>query len=68
MNWNTFGRGMAVSAIALSVAGIASAQVTTSSMRGQVTNAEGAAVPNATGRHHTHAFGYDVRRCYQRER
>jgi hypothetical protein len=48
MNWNTFGRGMAVSAIALSVAGIASAQVTTSSMRGQVTNAEGSAVPNAT--------------------
>tara|TARA_R110002020_G_scaffold83397_2_gene207273 strand:+ start:184280 stop:187450 length:3171 start_codon:yes stop_codon:yes gene_type:complete len=48
MNWNTFGRGMAVSAIALSVAGIASAQVTTSSMRGQVTDAEGTAVPNAT--------------------
>jgi hypothetical protein len=48
MNWNTFGRGMAVSAIALSVAGIASAQVTTSSIRGQVTNSDGAAVSGAT--------------------
>jgi len=48
MNWNTFGRGMAVSAIALSVAGIASAQVTTSSIRGQVSDADGAAVADAT--------------------
>ncbi len=39
---------MAVSALALSVAGIASAQVTTSSIRGQVTNSEGAAVADAT--------------------
>jgi len=48
MNWNTFGRGMAVSAIALSVAGIASAQVTTSSIRGQVSDADGGAVSGAT--------------------
>ncbi|MEQ8301469.1 MAG: TonB-dependent receptor [Hyphomonas sp.] len=48
MNWNTFGRGMAVSAIALSVAGLAAAQVTTSSIRGQVTNSDGAAVSGAT--------------------
>jgi hypothetical protein len=39
---------MAVSAIALSVAGIASAQVTTSSIRGQVSDADGAAVADAT--------------------
>lgn len=48
MNWNTFGRGMAVSAIALSVAGIAAAQVTTSSIRGQVSDADGGAVSGAT--------------------
>lgn len=48
MNWNTFGRGMAVSAIALSVAGIAAAQVTTSAVRGQVSNDEGQAVAGAT--------------------
>ncbi|MBU1287155.1 MAG: TonB-dependent receptor [Alphaproteobacteria bacterium] len=48
MNWNTFGRGMAVSAIALSVAGIASAQVTTSSIRGSVTDSNGSPVSGAT--------------------
>lgn len=41
-------RGAAVSAIALSVAGLASAQVTTSSIRGEVTNESGAAVSGAT--------------------
>lgn len=48
MNWNTFGRGMAVSAIALSVAGIAAAQVTTSAVRGSVSNDDGQAVVGAT--------------------
>lgn len=48
MNWNTFGRGMAVSAIALSVAGVAMAQVTSSSVRGQVTGEDGQPVSGAT--------------------
>jgi outer membrane receptor for ferrienterochelin and colicin len=39
---------MAVSAIALGVAGLAAAQVTTSSIRGQVTDSNGAAVSGAT--------------------
>ncbi|MEE2921136.1 MAG: TonB-dependent receptor [Pseudomonadota bacterium] len=46
-NWTTFGRGAAVSAVALSMAGVAMAQVTTSSIRGQVTNDEGQAVAGA---------------------
>ena len=46
-NWTTFGRGAAVSAIALSMAGVAMAQVTTSSIRGQVTNDDGQAVAGA---------------------
>lgn len=48
INWNNFARGAAVSAIAISVAGIASAQVTTGSVRGQVTDETGAAVSGAT--------------------
>ena len=48
INWNNFARGAAVSVLALSVAGIASAQVTTSSIRGQVTDSNGAVVSGAT--------------------
>ncbi|MDX1291352.1 MAG: carboxypeptidase regulatory-like domain-containing protein [Hyphomonas sp.] len=47
-NWTTFGRGAAVSAIALSIAGVAMAQVTTSAIRGAVTDEDGAAVAGAT--------------------
>ncbi|MEP1597472.1 MAG: TonB-dependent receptor, partial [Hyphomonas sp.] len=47
-NWTTFGRGAAVSAIALSIAGVAMAQVTTSAIRGSVTDENGAAVAGAT--------------------
>jgi outer membrane receptor for ferrienterochelin and colicin len=47
MNWKTFASGAAVSAIALSIAGIADAQVTTSSIRGAVTGDSGA-VSSAT--------------------
>jgi hypothetical protein len=36
INWNNFARGAAVSAIAITAAGIASAQVTTSSISGSV--------------------------------
>jgi outer membrane receptor for ferrienterochelin and colicin len=48
INWNKFARGAAVSAIAITAAGIASAQVTTSSIRGTVTDEAGAAVSGAT--------------------
>jgi hypothetical protein len=48
INWNNFARGAAVSAIAISVAGIASAQVTTSSIRGSVADESGAPVAGAT--------------------
>ena len=48
INWNKFARGAAVSAIAISAAGIASAQVTTSSIRGAVTDEAGAPVAGAT--------------------
>ena len=48
INWNTFARGAAVSAIAITAAGIASAQVTTSSIRGSVTDEAGAPVAGAT--------------------
>ena len=46
-NWTTFGRGAAVSAIALSMAGVAMAQVTTSAVRGAVTDDDGQAVSGA---------------------
>ncbi|MAN65102.1 MAG: cell envelope biogenesis protein OmpA, partial [Hyphomonadaceae bacterium] len=46
-NWTTFGRGAAVSAIALSMAGVAMAQVTTSAVRGVVTDDNGQAVSGA---------------------
>ena len=48
INWNKFARGAAVSAIAITAAGVASAQVTTSSIRGTVTDETGAAVAGAT--------------------
>ena len=48
INWTNFARGTAVSAIALSMAGVAMAQVTTSVIRGTVTDESGAAVPGAT--------------------
>lgn len=48
MNWKTFAGGAAVSAIALGIAGVAEAQVTTSAVRGQVTNEAGVAVAGAT--------------------
>ena len=48
MNWTKIGRGMAVSAVALGMAGVAAAQVTTSSVRGQVTDVDGSAVSGAT--------------------
>lgn len=41
INWKTFAGGAAVSVIALSVAGTAQAQVTTSNIRGQVTTSAG---------------------------
>ncbi|KCZ53002.1 TonB-dependent receptor [Hyphomonas pacifica] len=48
-NWTTFGRGAAVSAIALlAVSGAAFAQVTSSNLNGQVTDETGAPVANAT--------------------
>lgn len=48
INWTNFARGTAVSAIALSVAGVAMAQVTTSGVRGQVTDANNQPVAGAT--------------------
>ncbi|MBD3771722.1 MAG: TonB-dependent receptor [Rhodobacterales bacterium] len=48
INWNTFARGAAVSAIALTAAGVASAQVTTSSIRGTVADENGSPVSGAT--------------------
>lgn len=48
INWNKFARGAAVSAIAITAAGVASAQVTTSSIRGSVADETGAAVSGAT--------------------
>ena len=48
INWNTFARGAAVSAIAITAAGVASAQVTTSSIRGTIADETGAAVSGAT--------------------
>ena len=48
INWKTFAGGAAVSVIALSVAGTAQAQVTTSGVRGQVTDSSGAPVAGAT--------------------
>ena len=48
INWTNFARGTAVSAIALSVAGVAMAQVTTSAIRGSVTDENGTAVSGAT--------------------
>ncbi|MEZ6000375.1 carboxypeptidase regulatory-like domain-containing protein [Hyphomonas sp.] len=48
INWNNFARGAAVSAIAITAAGIASAQVTTSSIRGSVVDETGAPVSGAT--------------------
>ncbi|WP_273185780.1 TonB-dependent receptor [Hyphomonas adhaerens] len=48
INWNNFARGAAVSAIAISVAGVASAQITSSNLNGQVTDENGAPVAGAT--------------------
>nr|WP_321442234.1 TonB-dependent receptor [uncultured Hyphomonas sp.] len=48
INWNTFARGAAVSAIAITAVGVASAQVTTSSIRGTIVDETGAAVSGAT--------------------
>ena len=48
INWKHLAGGAAVSAIALSFAGVAEAQITTSSVRGQITDAGGAAVTGAT--------------------
>lgn len=48
INWKHLAGGAAVSAIAFSYAGVAEAQITTSSVRGQVTDASGAAVAGAT--------------------
>ncbi|MCA8904219.1 MAG: hypothetical protein KDA43_05165, partial [Hyphomonas sp.] len=47
-NWNIFARGAAVSAIAIIATGVASAQVTTSSIRGAVVDQNGAPVTGAT--------------------
>lgn len=48
INWKTFAGGAAVSVIALSMAGTAQAQVTTSGVSGQVTDGSGAPVAGIT--------------------
>jgi hypothetical protein len=48
INWNNFARGAAASVVAITIAGVASAQVTSSNLSGQVTDEAGAPVANAT--------------------